>query len=400
MNQSKKLLSLEGLRGLGAFVVVIAHIRPTFYMSSSEEILAVLSKFLPYAVARLLLAAVDGLCNGSFAVWIFWIMSAFVLSSQYFFHAKNASLTQAHDYLEDACLRRYPRLLLPVLASVIFAYLILSLGLMYNLRLAQALGTGSWMVIYYTFSPNLLDAIGSAVWQSFFAFDSSSTYNYVLWTMEKEFYGSLFLFAFLSVFGHRESRFFAYLFAALVILALRIQWLNAFVFGIALCDFYVNRSKDLFEDFHLRWPRFYFACNSKLIAALLWLVIFICVGFKNKGGVTYLLIGAIAVTAALVSTPTQRVLSSPIAVFMGKISFGLYLIHFPIICSFSSWAYLAIAPMLGASAAALLVSMASCAVSIVAGFLLYLCADRPAINLSRKLSSRIMRMPKQMAKPL
>src|SRR5579871_636494 len=139
MDRSHKLPSFEGLRGIAALIVVIHHLRLTFYATSYSDMRAHLA-FLPYAVARPLVAAAEGLYNGTFAVWLFWIMSAFVLSLQFFLRAHETPPTRAHNYLEDAFLRRYPRLLLPVLASVCLAYTVQSLGLMHNLALAHALG--------------------------------------------------------------------------------------------------------------------------------------------------------------------------------------------------------------------------------------------------------------------
>src|SRR5205085_3342651 len=83
MTQSRKLASFEGLRGIAAFVVVLNHLRLTFYARSSDWIAAELNP-LPSLVARPLRAFIEGFYNGTFAVWLFWIMSGFVLSMQFF----------------------------------------------------------------------------------------------------------------------------------------------------------------------------------------------------------------------------------------------------------------------------------------------------------------------------
>ena len=394
MGRSHKFPSFEGLRGIAAFIVVIHHLRLTFYATSSSDLRAHLA-FLPYVVARPLLAAAEGLYNGTFAVWLFWIMSGFVLSLQFFLRANETPPTRAHDYLEDAFLRRYPRLLLPVLASVGFAYVLLSLGLMHNVSLAHTLGESyeGWLGKWYKFSPSAIGAIKSAVWQSFFSYDDTRSYNNVLWTMEPEFYGSLFLFAFLSLLGYRRSRFFLYPLIALVDFHFGLHWLNAFVAGIALCDLFINRHVLSAVQQVSSSPVLHIIRRSRLVAAILWSMIIVCVGLQNYHGVSYLLIGVFAVGLTLLSTPTQRLLSSSFPVFLGRISFGLYLIHIPIICSFSCWAYLATFTSLGAAAAALSVSAVTCVVSVILGYALYLIADRPGLRLSRGLSSLVMNAP-------
>ena len=129
MNQSHKLPALEGLRGIAAFIVVIWHLHLAFFANSFEDIRLHLAH-IPHFPALVLQAVIEGLQNGSFAVWLFWIMSGFVLSLQFFLRAHQSPLAAAHDYLEEAFLRRYPRLLVPVLASVCFAYLLLRCNLM------------------------------------------------------------------------------------------------------------------------------------------------------------------------------------------------------------------------------------------------------------------------------
>jgi peptidoglycan/LPS O-acetylase OafA/YrhL len=391
MARSHKLPSFEGLRGIASFIVVLHHLRLTFYATSSSAIQAHLQS-LPYLAGRPLRAFVEGLYNGTFAVWLFWIMSAFVLSLQFFLRAREVPLTSAHDYLEDAFLRRYPRLLLPVLASVGFAYALLSLGLMRNLSLAQIFGPPyqDWLGFWYRFSPSATGAFKSAVWDSFFAYDDTHTYNNVLWTMKPEYFGSLFLFAFLSLLGYRRSRFLLYPVIAFVNFRFHLHWLNSFVAGIALCDLFVNRDTVSSVRRMSAWPVVNAVRRSRLVAVFLWSLIVISAGLPNYGGLSHLMSGVVGVGLTLLSLPTQRVLSKSIPVFLGRISFGMYLIHVPVICSFSCWAYLAAFKLIGPGLAAILVSIVTCALSVALGYALYLAADRPALRVSRWLSQLVM----------
>ncbi|MDR3406606.1 MAG: acyltransferase [Chthoniobacter sp.] len=395
VKQSHRFAPFEGLRGLAAVMVVLWHLRWTFWATSTKDMAHSFAATMPHFLWRPLLAIIEGLHNGTFAVFLFWIMSAFVLSLQFFRRAHEGT-TRAHDYLEDAFLRRYVRLLVPVFASVVFAYALHAAHLMRNADLAHVLGepyASGWLARWYAFSPSLFGALKSAVWDTFFAYDPASTYNNVLWTMEMEFYGSLFLFAFLGVLGHRRSRFWLYPLIAWASAELGLDWLNAFVAGIALCDLFVNGGKLSWLQ-ALRHQPFCRLLLNGYVAIVLWLALFFAVGLPELSNPAFLALGIAAVAFTLLSKGTQRFLASAIPLFLGRISFGLYLIHIPIVCSFSCWAYLATYARLGHVGAALLSATATFVLSIAGGYLLYVVADRPGIRLSRVLSARIMNSPK------
>lgn len=391
MNQSHKLASFEGLRGIAAFIVLLSHLRLTFWVTSSEDIWHSLSS-LPHVFSRPLLAIIEGFYNGTFAVWLFWIMSAFVLSLQFFLRARHSSLEKAHEYLEDAFLRRYPRLLIPVFASVIFAYALHAAHLMQNVTVAHMLGepyASGWLASWYKFPASFVEALKCAVWQSFFAYNQSSTYNNVLWTMEKEFYGSLFLFAFLSLFGHRRSRVLFYFLLILINRLLNQSWLSAFTCGIALCDLFVNHGQ--FPIIKSVWHQSFIKClRERHVQAVLWIAMIAGAGLPDFRGVFYLFLGASAVVLTVTSTFIQRILSHPLPLFLGRISFGLYLIHVPLICSFSCWVYLLTVTGFGHAMAAIFSSFLTCLLSVACGYLLFVLADRPSIRISRLFSSCVM----------
>jgi peptidoglycan/LPS O-acetylase OafA/YrhL len=393
----KKLPALEGLRGIAAVVVVIYHLRLTFFAESSQNIRSFLG-CMPPIPANFFRAFFEGLYNGTFAVWLFWIMSGFVLSFQFFKRVLLIPPTAAHDYLEEALLRRYPRLLLPVFTSVVVAYLLCHFHLMRNVDFAHALANpaaGKWIRLFYNFHESAFGAFKSATWNCFFSYDAAPSYNCVLWTMEPEFFGSLFLFSFLALLGHRSSRFIAYPLAAIACTLLQLYWLIAFLGGIALCDLFVNRDNLFLIQKNRCWTVFKNACNNTGINVVFWLLVIAGAGFPNYRGVSYILLGLLAVQMTLLSRPTQHLLSSPVPMFLGRISFGIYLIHFPIICSFSCAAYLALFKSFGHTITALLVSVMTLGMSVVAGYLLYLVADKPAIRWSRHLALLVMnRIPK------
>ena len=125
--KDSKLSEFEGLRGIAAFIVLIAHIRLTFFADSNDQLWEMFSP-VPLVLKVMILSVIKAFHDGTFAVWIFWVMSAFVLSYQFFKLNRDNDLAGSRYYLKEATVRRYPRLLLPVLASVIFAFIIHSFG--------------------------------------------------------------------------------------------------------------------------------------------------------------------------------------------------------------------------------------------------------------------------------
>ena len=211
--------------------------------------------------------------------------------------------------------------------------------------------------------------------------------------MMPEFYGSLFLFSFLGLLGHRSSRFLAYLIVAFVSHKLWVEWLTAFVAGIFLCDLFANRSKLALYKHSYYWAVFRRALNNPWLAILLWILIITAAGLKDLHSAHYIILGMGAILLTLISRPTQQVLVSYIPMFLGRISFGLYLIHIPIICSFSCGAYLALYVSLGHTASALLVSAATVVLSIILGYLFYLYVDLPGVRWSRTFALFVMHAP-------
>src|SRR5471030_2390691 len=130
MNRSVgKIECLEGLRGFAALVVLMLHLQATFFIGFHQQLQNWLSHS-PEVFSFIIIQIVQAFFNGSFAVWLFWGMSALVLSHKNFKAIHLDRTEQANLYLVNAFIRRYPRLLVPVLASVMLSFCLMSLGLM------------------------------------------------------------------------------------------------------------------------------------------------------------------------------------------------------------------------------------------------------------------------------
>jgi len=381
---TRKLKSLEGLRGLAALVVVFTHLRFFFFMDSEQKLEQFFSS-LPYPLARASRAVAESLYDGNFAVWTFWVMSSFVLSFKYFTCVQDPPKL-AQQYLLMVSLKRYFRLAVPVLVSVMLAYFLLVSGLMSNNTLAKTYegDYAAWIAGFYAFDADFFMAIKSALWDSFVSFDHDTTYNTVLWTIEKEFIGSLFLFVCLALFGNRPRRWLWYLLVGIALALLRLNWVIAFIVGMAICDIYtrpgshasaVNLSKKIL--------------SHPAMAIMFAVLMLVLIGLPNYKGIFHLILASTIVVLCLLSSPWEKIFSSYALVFLGKISFGLYLSHLLVICSFSCSLYLYLSCHVDRFVSVLLTSLFSLLVSLIIGWVVYNIGDRQGIRLASLIAKRM-----------
>ena len=309
----QRIQFLDGLRGIGALIVCLSHI---FYVF-------LLKDFPDLAIPKYIIPIFDG----SYAVIIFFVVSGFSLSIHYFHKKDDAVLSQM-------AMRRYFRLAIPIFFSTLICYALLALDLMYNQEAAEISGAREWLIQpYYKFDYNFLGALRFAFYDVFFNYAGNTTYNQVLWTMPIEFFGSFFVFIILAIAGKRKIRYYVY-----VVVFSYFLWFNnplaAFTSGIVLAEFHASSAKFI----HVRlWSHV-----KDLLLILLFVLSVLYVQYGGNDGNIYMLrtISASVVVYCVSQSPSLRcVFESKVALFLGTISFPLYLLHMPIICSISSWLY-------------------------------------------------------------
>lgn len=149
--------------------------------------------------------------------------------------------------------------------------------------------------------------------------------------------------------------------------------LACFSIGIIICYMYINK-KEVFT-----W-----LCNKnvKIFLFIIFLLIYKVVSLDRCNVIA----AAIIVLLPFVFKGVQSFLVSGVSSFLGKISFPLYIVHFPILCSFTSYMLLHYGnsyPALGA------ITLASIALSIFAAFLL-LPIERFSIRISRRVADYVL----------
>ncbi|WP_410507491.1 acyltransferase [Methanosarcina hadiensis] len=381
---AEKIDYLDGLRGIAAINVMIMH----FFVALAPAMVYG-SKYPSHfgSLDQIFSTTPLGLIGaGNFSVCIFFVLSGYVLTQKFF-------KTKENSIIISSAVRRYPRLFIPVFAAVMLSYLLAATGLYHYYIDTMAVVAGSNYRNYWTFTPGILDAVRQAVWTSFFV-GGAIQYNPVLWTMTMEFYGSMLVFTMALIFGSLKNRWTFYL--AAFVLFINSYYL-AFIIGIVFSDIF-TREKSLFKTdnriilliilifglFLGSYPESPLTNNS--------LYGFLDNGLFESPKATYHIIGAGMIMYVLLnSKDLQHVFSSRVPVFLGKISYSLYLVHFPVICSFTCALFLFLHPVLPYGPAALISIGVSLLVIIPLSYLFYKYVDMAGVKFSKTFYSRLSR---------
>lgn len=317
------LRALEALRGYASVIVVLHH----FALGFLPVFKAQMSEGLPaYTLGWML--------NGTGAVYVFFLLSGFVLTLTYFESGDAKGLLRA-------AVKRLPRLWPPAAYGVLLGYLTLRLHL--NDNAAAALLSGSdWLEKFayadQTHDVSLLRAAKESI--TLFLRYRALQFNSNLWTMVVEFYGSLLaLFAAFAMAGlwrpavlrrNRLNLFKAVLLLSVIAINLLIPhgfgWM--FTMGAALAYAFSRR-------------RFL----PKSVAMWLGVLGLILVGAPVDG---QSMLGA-ALIVLCVTTPgaAPRFLLARFSQSLGRWSFPLYITHTIGILTLGSYVYVQTAALGG-----------------------------------------------------
>ena len=212
----------------------------------------------------------------------------------------------------------------------------------------------------------------------------------VLWTMQTELYGSFLVFALLALFAGVRWRWAVWALAALIFYD---SYYLAFVLGVALAELH-SRSHGGEAPYPLvlvlvtlgvwfgSYP--YYGAESGLWSALP------AVGGAHKP-VFYHVLGAfLLILTTRLFGEAREVFSKRPFRFLGRISYSLYLIHFPLVCSLATGLFLLLLPRLGYAATILLIFVVMVPVVLATAFLFTLLVDEPAIRLSDRFARLVM----------
>lgn len=384
-----KFKNLDGLRGLAAFIVVLWHYSLGFVPAlAGVAVGATASRQLKFE-NLFATTPLHIFLAGPSAVTLFFVLSGFVLSIKFFQHGDITILT-------SGALRRYFRLMIPALGSVLVTYFILRLGLNYDV-VTRTITHSAWMDTLWNFPASFWGALWQGIYSTFFTLsdpNSLTAYNFNLWTMHYELIGSFIVFAIMALFGKLTNRWIVY--SILAVIFAHTYYLS-FLSGLIIADIWVNYEwiKDKISNalcwsllpFGLFLIAYYVPSGNVGVYAHL-----VIPTFGSSGSLIFFqTIGAIIL---IVSVMQLRLLSrffelKPLQ-FLGINSFALYVIHLAILGSLACFIFNHLVFRVGHLEAVLVSITFSIPFTLFIAWIYTKYVDGPAIAFSRSFGAMVM----------
>lgn len=326
-----RLAVLDGIRGWASLAVLLFHVLPETNRSLLPELDS---------------APVAMLCDGSLAVYVFFILSGEALSAGYL---------RAGDLgiVRTLAARRYLRLTVPILLASALVWAAMASGLDAHRAAAAALRS-DWLDGFLRFAPSLPGLLRYALRDVYFDPPPAQHYVPLLWTMHVELLGSCVVFGLLALLhGWAARARLACYAAALLLLALFDAALLGFVIGMLLGE---ARQRGLLERLRRsrwRWPAILLGlalllgiAGVRALAhhdATLRYLLRAYLGHARDAPVALanpLLMNANAFGLFLLVAllpGLARALGGRLSRWLGAISFPLYLVQFAVLITLTSW---------------------------------------------------------------
>jgi peptidoglycan/LPS O-acetylase OafA/YrhL len=372
--------SADGLRGIASLIVVIAHFVCAFRPSLQSKFHPLVFASTPQPSLGEILAQLPPFSlsfNGHFAVCIFFVLSGYVLSIPFFSNDKTR--------LRERIIGRYLRLNIPIAFAILLSYSLFKANLYSNVESGISSGS-NWMKSWFPPAEiNLANAVQDSTFSALFYGDGSFIPQ--LWTLKIEFVGSLILLTYLLVTSPRSQQITAPIYILVLILLFKH---DALYHLLLLLGSFLNFLKPL--SGHLR-------------SALLGLSLFLgsySLGFPyhmisalSEGNahpvsvfVLFHGLGALILVHCVRSGSLRSLLESPPLLFLGRISFPLYLYHHMVLCSLASFIYI----YLPKSQMHLVVTfVVYLAVSILLSWAVFSHVDELGIRVSRAFTKAVLK---------
>ncbi len=391
---TNRLDFIEGLKGIGAMQVVVLH-----YISAFFPVMARFDGAPRYAFETWFATSPFFFIYNGFAAFnLFFLMSGFVLAPS-FARITNGWLMQA--------LRRVFRLFLPMAAAFLIA-IILFLIFPHAKENANAIAGSGWLAGSennpMTFASLAKDmflnsmilgyrerSIAASIGPLYPYLTSwSQSINGPFWTLHIILWGS-FLLLLMTWLRQRLPRYLFWAASFGVFLVTGTGGFSMFLIGYFLYDFFLFIQKQNFRHIGLAGIACLvvglFIINTKDLPQLQ--PIFDLQNAIRSGPTLYSEwlneVGAIFVFAGvLMSAPVTKFLSAPIFLWLGRISFSVFLTHFPILFTISCTVFAATAG-LGYGAGFLIAATGGITLSLLLANFFERRVDVPCIALTKRL---------------
>jgi len=370
----------DGLRGMAALAVFFGHFFLTFYPAGSSHFFsgaAAPGATVGIAERILALPFISAFLSGRFPVSIFFVLSGYVLTKGF---VRSGDL----DVLRSLFARRFFRLGIPVFVSVWFAYALFLAGA-YPIDATASMTKSAWLATQSIHGqPTMLDALRDAVYGVVLL--GSAQFNTVFWTMRIEFFGSIMIFSYMALAWPGRRALFAtavYLALALVLAPAYWPYYVAFLVGR-----YVGHAKVAMP----RWASYGCIVFAMYLASMdaspMFAYLYLIPIEPDMLGTLCSVLAGGLVLLAVRAGALRRLLTCEPALYLGRISYPLYLVHVPIVMSLGCTIFNRLYPLHGRSAAVAAALISSLVVTFVIASLFERFVDQPAIRFGKSITRK------------
>lgn len=385
MRQVEKLDYIDGLKVLACLMIFNFHFINAFYCG----IYSLIPEDFHAPQIEYLLGStpLNLIVGGKFGVRIFMTISGFFVGYRYF-------LTGDENSLKTGVVKKYFRLVFPILITNIAIFILMWAGLFCNAQAAMKAGTAVFFGNYNQFTPSLGAAVLEALWGCFAT--GANDYNGPLWFIYYEFFGTFLVAAVLSLLGKSRARYIAY--AAAAAWAAALQPRNdflPFILGAVICDLTYQPPVWVEKLTKQKW------LMRILLLAGVFLGSYPQIGERLEGTIyahipakviLYYIIGASMVLFALLHLKLpKQLLGAKALTWLNRYSYGFYLLHFMVLCTFSCGFYLALSDKLGYHLIALLNYVLTFTLTVMLSWAMTRFVEKPGMKLANRIAAGLIR---------
>jgi len=328
----KRIVWLDGIKGWAAFMVFAHHFLVGFYPAAYfGDSVTVHFRKIPIEkfVAQ---SPIFFFLNGSFMVSLFCMISGIVLSLKVI-TSENREKTAA-----SIIFKRYFRLMIPIFFTQTIIYVMKAANLFCSAEVGKITGSVSWLASFYCNDFSIKGLIRSSLFGVLFHGDSQ--YNTAFWMLNQLMLGGVLSVIFSMVIAKNKSS--ALWTCAIWLLGMLMGWsyYPSFILGtiIALNIIDENPRKEnkwlglilaIVGCFLGGYPTVFIPDNIYHVLKRVTPKFFPPAMFWHQVGAGMLIWGVYR------SGILQKLFSCRMLQMLGKYSFSIYLIHIPIMCSFS-----------------------------------------------------------------
>ncbi len=372
---------MEGLRGLASIIVVLSHFvvffYPSLYTGDPSE-----ARFVSKLDIVIAGTPLNLIYNGNFAVCIFFLLSGYVLSYKFF-------RTNDYEHVISGAFRRYFRLLIPVLAINIVTFVLMKENLFFNKQVGNLTGSTWWLNQQWSFAPTVSNLLRESFLGVFFL--QADNYNPAQWTMMYELLGSYLVFAILALFGRYKNRNFVYFILCCVFFQ---TYFLAFIAGLIICDLNINGFIEAFSKKAFKWVLIGLIFGSYPAGMDVSNTIYRIFDFSAVYDAPiiynlplfYHILGSVCFFLVLINSERlQRFFSAKPLLLLGRMSFSIYLVHLPIMGTFSGFMFVSLHRSMNDSAAFAVTFVSSVVLILIVSFIMSRFVDEKGVRLTQSM---------------